>query len=85
LAQHKSAKKRIKTSRRAATRNRAAATTARKAVKDFKASKEKTADKLKSVYKTLDKTAAKKVFHKNKAARLKSRLAKMANKAAAKK
>jgi len=84
LAQHKSAKKRIKTSRRAATRNRAAATIARKVVKEFKATKEKTADKLKTAYKALDKTAAKKVYHKNKAARLKSRLAKLANKAAAK-
>jgi small subunit ribosomal protein S20 len=84
LAQHKSAKKRIKTSRRAAIRNRATATVARKVVKEFKATKEKTADKLKTAYKALDKTAAKKVFHKNKAARLKSRLAKMANKAAAK-
>ena len=84
MAQHKSAKKRIKTSRRAATRNRAVATTARRTIKEFKGSKEKTADQLKAVYKTLDKTAAKKVFHKNKAARLKSRLAKLANKAAAK-
>jgi small subunit ribosomal protein S20 len=84
LAQHKSAKKRIKTSRRAAIRNRAAASAARKVVKEFKAAKEKTPDKLKAAYKTLDKTAAKKVFHKNKAARLKSRLAKLANKAAAK-
>jgi small subunit ribosomal protein S20 len=84
LAQHKSAKKRIKTSRRAATRNRTTATTARRVVKEFKASKEKTADQLKLAYKTLDKTAAKKVYHKNKSARLKSRLAKIANKAAAK-
>jgi len=80
LAQHKSAKKRIKTSRRAAIRNRRTISVARKAVKEFKSSKDKPAALLSAVYKVVDKTAAKGVYHKNKAARVKSRMAKLAAK-----
>jgi len=44
----------------------------------YKDDKEKSPDKLKTITRALDKAAAKKVIHKNKAARLKSRLAKQA-------
>jgi len=44
----------------------------------YKADKEKSPDKLKTVARALDKAASKKVIHKNKAARIKSRLTKQA-------
>jgi small subunit ribosomal protein S20 len=84
LPQHKSAKKRMKTARKAALRNRRSLSTARKVVKDFRETKDKSPEKLKIIAKTLDKIAAKNVIHKNKASRLKSRLAKLAAKTTAK-
>jgi small subunit ribosomal protein S20 len=68
----------MKTAKKAALRNRSALSVARKVVKEFRSAKEKSPDKLKIVAKTLDKIAAKKVIHKNKASRLKSRMAKLA-------
>jgi small subunit ribosomal protein S20 len=84
LPQHKSAKKRVKTARKAALRNRRSLTMARNVVKEFRESKEKSPEKMKLVAKTLDKIASKNVIHKNKASRLKSRLAKSAAKKTAK-
>lgn len=76
MPQHKSAFKRMKTSRLARQRNRRVKTIIRGALKTFNS--EKKPDNLKAVTKILDKAASKRVIHKNKAARLKSRLAKMA-------
>jgi small subunit ribosomal protein S20 len=84
LPQHKSAKKRVKTARKAALRNRRSLSMARNVVKEFRESKEKSPEKMKLVAKTLDKIASKNVIHKNKASRLKSRLAKSAAKKTAK-
>lgn len=76
MPQHKSAIKRMKTSRLARQRNRRVKTTIRGALKAYDS--EKNPENLKAVTKVLDKAASKNVIHKNKAARLKSRLAKMA-------
>jgi small subunit ribosomal protein S20 len=57
---------------------------ARNVIKEFRESKEKSPEKMKLVAKTLDKIASKNVIHKNKASRLKSRLAKSAAKKTAK-
>ncbi len=84
MPQHKSAKKRMKTSRRSAIRNRRYISAARRAVKDFRADSDKSPEKMKIVASLVDKAAARGVYAKNKAARIKSRLAKLARKAAAK-
>lgn len=79
---HKSAEKRIKTAEKARQRNRRVKALVRGAIKEFDA--EKSADKkselLKNVSSVLDKAAGKKVIHKNKAARAKSRLSKQIKK-----
>ena len=77
MPQHKSAAKRMKTSEIARQRNRRVKTTVRSSLKSFMADKEKSPDKLKAITKVLDKAASKRVIHKNKAARLKSRLARL--------
>jgi small subunit ribosomal protein S20 len=66
----------MKTSRLARQRNRRVKTTIRGVLKAYDS--EKNTENLKAVTKVLDKAASKKVIHKNKATRLKSRLAKMA-------
>jgi small subunit ribosomal protein S20 len=71
----------MKTSQKARQRNKAVKTVIRGTLKDYKADQEKTTDKLKVVAKVLDQAASNKVIHKNKAARLKSRMAKLAKKA----
>ena len=82
MPQHKSAAKRMKTSERERQQNKRVKSIMRGALKTYQAEKEKSPDKLKDVVKILDKAAAKKVIHKNKAARLKSRMAKQAAKQA---
>jgi len=77
LPQHKSAAKRIKTSEMARQRNRRVKSSVRAALKTYLTDKEKSPDKLKAIARVLDKAASRKVIHKNKAARLKSRLAKL--------
>ena len=67
----------MKTSEIARQRNRRVKTTVRSSLKSFMADKEKSPDKLKAITKVLDKAASKRVIHKNKAARLKSRLARL--------
>jgi len=78
LPQHKSAAKRMKTSEKSRQRNKRVKSIIRGTLKTYKDDKEKSLDKLKVVFKVADKAAAKKVIHKNKAARIKSRMAKLA-------
>jgi len=78
LPQHKSCAKRMKTSDKARQRNKRVKSVMRGSLADYKADKEKSPDKLKTITRALDKAASKKVIHKNKAARMKSRLTKQA-------
>jgi len=80
LPQHKSAAKRMKTSERERQENKRIKSIMRGALKTYQTDKEKSPEKFKAVTKILDKAASKKVIHKNKAARLKSRMAKQAAK-----
>jgi small subunit ribosomal protein S20 len=66
----KASKKALRTSRRAQTRNALQARRLKEALKD---ADEKSINK---TYSTIDKAAKRGIIHKNKAARLKSRLAK---------
>jgi len=87
MANNKSAKKRIKISKRNRLRNRYYKTSVRTLIKLFLKnlklskndqtleSKEKLKTILNSIYSFLDKGTKKKVFHRNTAARQKSRLA----------
>ena len=87
MANNKSAKKRIKISKRNRLRNRYYKTSVRTLIKLFlknlklskndqtPESKEKLKTILDSIYSLLDKGTKKQVFHKNTAARQKSRLA----------
>jgi small subunit ribosomal protein S20 len=77
LPQHKSAIKAVKTSEKARQRNRRVKSMIRSTLAQFKDTKEKTADNLKVVNKVLDKAAARGVIHKNKAARIKSQMARL--------
>jgi small subunit ribosomal protein S20 len=78
MANHKSAEKRIRANDAKRQRNRYQAKTVRTAIKAFKATKEKEASKkeLPKLASMLDKLAKKNIIHKNKAANLKSKLAK---------
>lgn len=80
MPQHKSCRKRMKTSAAARERNRGYKTAMRSTIKSYRESSEKTPEQAKNVASVLDKAASRKIIHKNKAARLKSRLAKMASK-----
>lgn len=74
----KSAKKRVLVAKARNDRNKAAKTELRTAIKKARAD-EATAEVIKTASVKLDKAAGKGLIHKNKAARLKSRLAKKAN------
>ncbi|MEK7594166.1 MAG: 30S ribosomal protein S20 [Patescibacteria group bacterium] len=78
----KSAKKRVKTARKAAVRNSKTRRTLKSAIKLF--TKSPTSKSHSSVQSGLDKAVKKGVIHKNKAARLKSRAAKKAKAAGVK-
>ncbi len=83
----KSAKKRVKVSRKAATRNRKTKTSLKGALKAFQASvtgkdKKKTSAAHAKAQSAVDRTAKKGLFHKNKAARKKRQLAAHAKAAA---
>ena len=81
MAQHKSAEKRARTSKRKEKRNAQWRSRMRKAIKRLRTTKEKekaTAELTKTV-KLLDQLAAKGVIHRNKAANAKSRLTKLVN------
>lgn len=84
----KSAKKRVRVAKKAATRNSKTKRSLRTAVKAFHASltgnKAKSGESLNKAQSEIDKAAKKNVIHKNKAARKKSQLAKAAKAAGAK-
>lgn len=77
MPHHKSCKKRIRTSADEQLRNRSARTALKGAIKELKSSQkpEDAAAKYIMAVSNIDKAANKKIIHKNKAARLKSRLA----------
>ncbi|MDR0206512.1 MAG: 30S ribosomal protein S20 [Bacteroidales bacterium] len=77
MANHKSAKKRIRANESKRLANRYFARTMRNALKDIRLATEKTAseEKLPKVTSLIDKLAKKGIIHKNKAANLKSGLA----------
>lgn len=76
MANHKSAKKRIRNSATKRLRNRYQAKSTRTVIKNIRNSKDrKEADELlKQVYSMLDKLAKRNIIHKNKAANQKSKL-----------
>ncbi|WP_430817112.1 30S ribosomal protein S20 [Carboxylicivirga sp. RSCT41] len=81
MANHQSAKKRIRQIEKRRVHNRYYAKTARNAVKVLKGTSEKEAaqELLPKVASMLDKLAKKNIIHKNKAANLKSKLTKHVN------
>ncbi|HPB58151.1 MAG TPA: 30S ribosomal protein S20 [Bacteroidales bacterium] len=81
MANHKSAKKRIRANDRKRLQNRYYARTMRNALKDVRLTTEKTEAlaKLPKVTSLIDKLSKKGVIHKNKAANLKSGLMKKIN------
>lgn len=78
MANHKSALKRVRSNRAKRLRNRYQHKTARSAIKKLRetTSKEKAEEMFSGVVSMLDKLAKKNIIHKNKAANLKSKLAK---------
>jgi small subunit ribosomal protein S20 len=84
MANHKSAKKNIRSSAKKRLSNRLHAKTMRNSLRDFRALTEQTAmlESAPSVIEKIDKLAKKGVIHKNKASNLKSKLMKKTNAAA---
>ena len=82
MAQHKSAEKRARSSKRRAARNAQWKTKMRNAIKTVRSAtdKEKAVVELKKTVKLLDQLAAKGIIHKNKAANNKSSLTRLVNK-----
>ena len=82
----KSAKKRVKTAKKASVRNSKTRRSLKDAVKAFHANltSSKAGEKLSKAQSEIDKAAKKNVIHKNKAARKKSQLARAAKAAGAK-
>lgn len=78
MANHKSAKKRIRSTETKRVHNKYYARTTRNAIKELRTTKDKTAatELLPKVNSMLDKLAKRAVIHKNKAANLKSSLSK---------
>ena len=76
---HKSAAKRMKTAERDRQKNKKVKSSLRATIRDFKAGKpgDAKAAEFKGVSSVIDTAAKKGVIHKNKAARTKSRLAKL--------
>jgi small subunit ribosomal protein S20 len=81
MANHKSAKKRIRANDTKRLRNRYYAKTTRNAVKKLRLTKDskEAQEKLPKVISLLDKLAKRNVIHKNKAANLKSKLTRHVN------
>ena len=81
MAQHKSAEKRARQSRRRETRNRGLKSSMRTAVKQVRAAKDKSEalTELRKTVKLLDQLVAKGIIHRNKAANNKSRLTRLVN------
>ena len=86
MANHKSSIKRIRSNDAKRVTNRYQAKTMRNALKDLREDEDKksASKKLPTVEAMIDKLAKKNVIHKNKAANLKSKLAKKLNKLKAK-
>ncbi len=78
MANHKATKKDVRQAEKRRDRNRYYGKTTRNAIRDLKAVKEEAAytEQLPSVISMIDKLAKRGVIHKNKAANLKSKLAK---------
>jgi small subunit ribosomal protein S20 len=87
MANHKSAIKRIRSSEKRRVRNRYNHKTARNAVRELRAltSKKEAEEKFSKIVAMLDKLAKRNIIHKNKAARLQSRMRKRVNQALAQK
>ena len=85
MANHKSAEKRIRSTKAKRTQNRYQGRTVRNAVKKMRDTEEKESlvKDLPKVVSQIDKLAKKNVIHKNKASNLKSKLMRKANAAAA--
>ncbi len=81
MANHQSAKKRVRSDNAKRLRNRYYAKTTRNAVKKLRNTQEKTEaqEKLPRVVSLIDRLAKKSVIHKNKAANLKSSLTRHVN------
>ena len=81
MANHKATKKDTRQAAKRRERNRYNGKTTRNAIRDFRAVTDATAagEKLPEVASMLDKLAKRGVIHKNKAANLKSKLARKAN------
>ncbi|MBN1786805.1 MAG: 30S ribosomal protein S20 [Sedimentisphaerales bacterium] len=86
MAHSLSAKKRVSQNAKRRTINRARKSAVKAQIKDFEAAvasgdKKAVTEQYKLIIKKLDKIASTKTIHKNKAARLKSRITRKANKA----
>jgi small subunit ribosomal protein S20 len=81
MANHKSSEKRIRQDETRKTNNKYYSKTTRNALKKLRSTTDKTAasDELPKVSSMLDKLAKKNIIHPNKAANLKSKLAKQVN------
>ncbi len=81
MANHPSAKKRVRSDNAKRLRNRYYAKTTRTAIKKLKltSNKEEAQEKLPKVVSLIDRLAKKSVIHKNKAANLKSKLTRRVN------
>jgi small subunit ribosomal protein S20 len=79
MAQHKSAEKRARASRRRAAQNTQWKSRMRNAIKRLRETKDKTKaqEELKKTVKLLDQLAAKGIIHRNKAANNKSKLTRL--------
>ncbi len=84
MANHKATKKDMRQAEKRRERNRYYGKTTRNAIRDIRAVEDKKAvdEKMPDVLSMIDKLAKKGVIHKNKAANLKSKLARRANKLA---
>lgn len=75
MPQHKSAKKRVKTNLKRQTRNRTARSTLKTTLKTLQAMPQEKRDEAnRRIQSVLDKAANRGIIHRNKAARMKSRL-----------
>ena len=81
MANHKATKKDVRQAAKRRERNRYYGKTTRNAVRDLRATSEKNAvdEAMPDVISMIDKLAKRGIIHKNKAANLKSKLAKRAN------
>jgi small subunit ribosomal protein S20 len=81
MANHKATKKDVRQSERRRDRNRYYGKTTRNAIRDLKENKDKAgfSEKLPMIASMIDKLAKRGIIHKNKAANIKSKLARKAN------